>query len=315
MRFPTTRNARLTAGSAAAAVVTVLAASAVTAVPTPAGISTVVAFGDSWSDIGNAYNLTNGVVPLSPPYYKGRFSNGPVWLETLVDDSHLDTKLVDLAFGAATTNSAIRGILNTGAPAPSVNEQIAIYYSAYLNSNSVGDSPLYSLWSGGNDLYFDFVVYKVNTTSEQIASNIILNAQTLITNFSANRILILNLPPVTRFPLFKVFDANLAALAAQITAGINALLPGKIDALVASSSAAPQILLFDASALVTSFLDNPADYGFTNAVDPCLDTTTGVACANPDAYVFWDNLHYTAKAHRLIGEAVAKKVQGWVAGN
>src|SRR5574338_599415 len=48
-------------------------------------------FGDSLSDTGNVYSVTSllnaatlGLVPvqpLSPPYFNGRFSNGPLWTE------------------------------------------------------------------------------------------------------------------------------------------------------------------------------------------------------------------------------------------
>jgi hypothetical protein len=41
------------------------------------------AFGDSLSDAGNAYIITGGTKPASPPYYDGHFSNGPTWVEDL----------------------------------------------------------------------------------------------------------------------------------------------------------------------------------------------------------------------------------------
>ena len=42
----------------------------------------VVVFGDSLSDTGNLFAATGGTNPI-PPYFNGRFSNGPVWVETL----------------------------------------------------------------------------------------------------------------------------------------------------------------------------------------------------------------------------------------
>ena len=41
--------------------------------------------GDSLSDPGNLYAATGGTTPVSPPYYEGRFSNGPVWAEHVAD--------------------------------------------------------------------------------------------------------------------------------------------------------------------------------------------------------------------------------------
>ncbi|MEH1830786.1 MAG: hypothetical protein V7L29_01550 [Nostoc sp.] len=35
-------------------------------------------FGDSLSDTGNIYNATGKTYPQSPPYFEGRFSDGPL---------------------------------------------------------------------------------------------------------------------------------------------------------------------------------------------------------------------------------------------
>jgi phospholipase/lecithinase/hemolysin len=37
-------------------------------------------FGDSYCDVGNLYTADGGVFPAAP-YYNGRFSNGPIWLD------------------------------------------------------------------------------------------------------------------------------------------------------------------------------------------------------------------------------------------
>ena len=77
----------------------------------------IVVFGDSISDngvclecqpqyldgslfpknIGNAFKLTNGTWPADPAYFKGHFSNGPVWVEDLAET--LGVKLNDFAIG------------------------------------------------------------------------------------------------------------------------------------------------------------------------------------------------------------------------
>src|SRR4051794_22252827 len=43
----------------------------------------IVAFGDSLSDTGNDIIFTAGIIPPPAFYFKGRFSNGPVWLDQL----------------------------------------------------------------------------------------------------------------------------------------------------------------------------------------------------------------------------------------
>jgi hypothetical protein len=61
--------------------------------------SKIYAFGDSLSDPGNIYNATSfvqwfdgllgleiPVLPPSPPYFEGRYSNGPNWVDYLAED-------------------------------------------------------------------------------------------------------------------------------------------------------------------------------------------------------------------------------------
>ena len=50
-------------------------------------IKDMYVFGDSLSDNGNLFDMTGGLAPPSPPYFDGRFPNGPVWVE------HLDKML------------------------------------------------------------------------------------------------------------------------------------------------------------------------------------------------------------------------------
>ncbi|KAJ3047445.1 hypothetical protein HK097_011526, partial [Rhizophlyctis rosea] len=96
--------------------------------PFPQKYSHVVAFGDSWTDTGNTYKLTNGTWPLVPPYHQGRFSDGPVWSEYLA--KALKARLINQAYGGATTNSSlVQGYTgaNSTIPVPSVSTQLTTH--------------------------------------------------------------------------------------------------------------------------------------------------------------------------------------------
>src|SRR4051812_8541313 len=70
--------------------------------PASAGQFTkLVVLGDSLSDTGNLFAATGGAIPPSP-YYLGRFSNGPVWVEYLAEA--LDVPFEDYAYGGAKTD-------------------------------------------------------------------------------------------------------------------------------------------------------------------------------------------------------------------
>ncbi len=65
-------------------------------------INQLYVFGDSLSDVGNVFRATGRQYPASPPYFQGRFANGPVWVEYLADDLKLPRNpSTNFAFGGA----------------------------------------------------------------------------------------------------------------------------------------------------------------------------------------------------------------------
>ena len=62
-------------------------------------------FGDSYCDVGNIFTATGGAEPAAP-YYNGRFSNGPIWLDHVAGFLGVPFKAsllggTDYAFGGA----------------------------------------------------------------------------------------------------------------------------------------------------------------------------------------------------------------------
>ncbi len=83
-------------------------------------------FGDSYCDVGNLFVATGGAEP-APPYYNGRFSNGPIWLDRVAGFLGVPLKAstlarTDYAFGGpwVTEPMAVPGV-------PSVPEQVELY--------------------------------------------------------------------------------------------------------------------------------------------------------------------------------------------
>ncbi|MDP8965902.1 MAG: SGNH/GDSL hydrolase family protein, partial [Cyanobacteriota bacterium] len=107
-------------------------------------------FGDSLVDNGNLFGVTRNLVPPSPPYFNGRFSNGPVWVEILgsklgisADSTH------NFAFGGATsgTFNALSPLL--GVPLPG---GLSLQINTFTTTTTTADpNALYALWAGGND--------------------------------------------------------------------------------------------------------------------------------------------------------------------
>ena len=112
-------------------------------------ISRLVVFGDSLSDNGNLFKLT-GEPP--PPYWEGRFSNGPTYAEQLAQ--LLGAHLNDRAFGGATASNSSPGVLLdplTGTPLPiNLPEQIG-FYLAQLHGHRAPADTTAVIYIGNND--------------------------------------------------------------------------------------------------------------------------------------------------------------------
>ncbi len=54
---------------------------------------------------------------------------------------------------------------------------------------------------------------------------------------------------------------------------------------------------------VNSLFSNPENLGFTNLTQPCLDRVAQTICANPNEYLYWDEIHPTTRAHSIVANA------------
>jgi phospholipase/lecithinase/hemolysin len=97
----------------------------------------IVIFGDSLSDNGNVYAITNETYPI-PSYWKGRFSNGRNWVDQL-DLSGIS----DYAYGSATTDSNLVQGYTKGnkIPVPGMLQQVQLY----LNNTNVNTITAHSV--------------------------------------------------------------------------------------------------------------------------------------------------------------------------
>lgn len=279
--------------------------------PTP--YSDIVVFGDSLSDVGNTAN--NFWVQVfsdtaQPPNWQGRFSNGPIWVETLAGDYYgLNASTRSSAGG---NNYAQGGALSGGGTnflgfIDNVGNQVG----DYLGGNTPDGDELFILWAGGNDL-IDIGgslgdLFSGNGNPVTVASNTAGHVQTLA-NAGGERFLVLNLPDLGAVP--RYLGSGEAAAKSAAAAAHNAALAGQLDALGTSMNI--DIDLLDTTALFDLMLADPGRYGFTNVTGPAYNESAGTVVPNPNAYVFWDEIHPTEAAHDWLAAAayVALQTEG-----
>jgi phospholipase/lecithinase/hemolysin len=259
-----------------------------------AGSFTYVAvFGDSLSDNGNLYG-TIGYPP--PPYYNGRMSNGPVAVENLASD--VSSPLHDYAWIGATTgvgNVVDNGTATTlgsfGLPGMST------VFAAVAPSLPATSNALFVLWGGPNDLLSDLGTPAALPGAMANAVANISNMALFLESIGAQHILVPNMPDLGLTPRLLALGPVVSAEGTEVTDLFNALL---------AASLPPGVTMFDTAGFLRAIDSNPAAYGFLNVTNACFDGVT--VCADPNQYLFWDDIHPTAAADVLLGAQFAAAV-------
>ncbi len=254
-------------------------------------------FGDSLSDNGNAYILTGGVVPPSPPYAQ-RFSNGPVAVENLA--AAFGIGLAPSALGG--TNYAVGGA-TTGAASfiPPLNGTgISTQIGAFTAASPVFDPArsLFVVWGGPNDFFLNPTAASIDPAVTNLA-----NAITALAGMGAEHILVPNMPDLGTTPFGLSLGAPDSAGLTMLSLGFNqglAQMLGSLDAVLAAD-----IIPFDTFSLLSEVRLNSSVYGFANVSEQCLGNP---ACTDPDTYLFWDGVHPTARGHAILGASFAAAV-------
>ncbi|KAJ3197149.1 hypothetical protein HK101_005666 [Irineochytrium annulatum] len=249
----------------------------------------VVAFGDSFSDNGNALAMFG--IP-KPPYFQGRFSNGPVWVEHLAD--RLGAKLHDLAVEGGVISDA--DIPKDALPASDLAMQLKNYTQKVLDPATT----LYTVFCGGND-FIDNMPVALKTgvlpNVTMISGDMVAFLSDLV-KANATNILLMNLPPIEASPLVIQSIGPFAPIVAKLPVQYNQQVAAGVQA-IAAANAGLKLQTFDFYALVKNLIADTALFPIVNR--SCLVNTT--ACSDPDSYLFWDHLHPTAKAHSLLANA------------
>jgi phospholipase/lecithinase/hemolysin len=271
----------------------------------------IVVFGDSLSDNGNKYQAYQ--TPLSPPYWHGRYSNGPVWVEHLAFQFNLipnpllepdyprNIALRDYAMGDAVASDKN---LSPSTKTRTLMQQLKEYQSQ--NHDNPRDT-LVIIWIGAND-------FKTKTCIDSPFSctkNVIHVQEKFINSlyeFGLRHFLILSVPNLAITPqahenfdkparivlsgLIRYYNNNLALLISQLQNKKSDL----------------NIVEFD----IRNFL-NSIKHNFKQPIYQACYANQSVytkMMAEPcpadiqNHYLFWDNTHPSAAAHALLANQV-----------
>lgn len=274
----------------------------------------IVVFGDSLSDNGNIYEFLNHQLPVSPPYYNGRFTDGPVWVELLMEKyypgqaaAHLD----DRAYGGAGI-----GMLEDNNQF-SLQNQIKTYLDQ--NQDQLKSDSMYVIWMGANN-YFnlpdnaDEVVNEVISVIKQQTENLIAHG--------GQHFMFMNVPDLSKTPAAAEFEA--IDELRHLSLSHNRLMK-QMMAELRQAYPKIQFIDYDVTTIMGDIIDHPKAHGFIDAKTTCFEhldegyaprfkhnlmlnkldsialPRAGVNC---DSYLFFDLYHPTEHAHRIMADEI-----------
>lgn len=274
------------------AVVAVLAASL--AVPGSAatlGFGGLYAFGDSLTDNGNVYSWTGGEIPKSPPYWKGRFAEGPNWYDLVA--------AVFRAEGAETRNYAFGGAMaiTDYDLIPDLHNQ----RRTFQNSIKPKKNSLAALWAGGNDVMARVGKSNVASVARSAADEVVRAVSSLLSN-GVKSALVFNLGDLAEIPRYVNASKSTRESATKGTIAYNNRLASGLAGLRAKGMT---IFEMDVFGFFKEVVADPRAFGIENLMKPCIvDDKARCTAAEMAVSAFIDRIHPGATLHAHLAARV-----------
>ena len=250
----------------------------------------LVVFGDSLSDNGNSFA---SVGRPQVPYFHGRWSNGPNWVDYFSYFSGLNQHFLPATaflenrgtnFAVAGSNSAL------------LAGQIGTYLATTGGRAFAND--LYVIWIGANDFLQGL---KATITVSDIEEGIVSLREAGARNF-----LLINLPDISLTPDVRAHGTTTDLAAKQYVFMVNVALQAQIP--YHALFFGVDVMLIDVNTPFTQLVNTRAlsvsglgRVGFSNSSGSAFNPGTGAVVANPNRYVFWDGFHPTTLVHYVTG--------------
>jgi len=292
-----------------------------------ATFGSIVVFGTSLSDPGNAFALRGGtntppdylvdpfLVP-SVPYARGghHFSNGATWIEQFAQGRGLAGS-VRPAFRSPTSAATNFAVGAARAREDGLNRNLPAQVEAFLERSGGVASPdnLYVIEMGGNDIRDALVAY-VSGGGPAGAGAILYQANVAIAtaimtlySAGARQFLVWRAPNVGLTPAIRGLDSvnpGAAFLAGLLTQGFNGGLDGAVEDL--STLPGVSIARLDAERILNDLVASPASFGLTNVTAACIEPgESPFTCQAPDEFLYWDGIHPSKAVHAILAQETA----------
>jgi phospholipase/lecithinase/hemolysin/uncharacterized protein YhjY with autotransporter beta-barrel domain len=261
------------------------------------GYDAVVAFGDSYADIGNVLALdpdpTDHVI-----YPTGRFSGGTNFVDTLA--THYGVPEENFAFGGAQAGSQ-----NISSPLlPGFAQETQLFLTTGTGKFSPND--LLAMSVGGNDARSYRIgggtLAGVNAATTQTATDAITGVRSLVGAGAKHIVWVAG--DAGQLP--EALGQPSAAVGTAFSNAYNT----KMETLLAPiASSGVQIAYVDITTIGNVVRADPARFGFTNVTTACPLTCIGNPALQNQYFFYVDGIHLTSAAFDLVGRYAINQLE------
>ena len=276
-------------------------------------IDNIVAFGDSYADDGNAFQL-GGIDPLTTQIYTtGRFSGGTNYIDTLAD--LLGASIENFAIGGAKTDNT-----NTGSPfLPGFQFEVNAFLAGGLvpafpaGDGLFDEDDLLAVSIGGNDArqyqQLGGTLAGAPAAASVAAANATFGLDALVGAGAQNISFLAG--DTGRLPEIALNPTG-AAIRSSFSTTFNTAMQSTLAGYAADGVI---VHYLDLNLMLDNVIANPAAYGITNGLacptfpgfGPPPGSTTCVV--NAGGYLFYgDALHLTSDGFKIVAQYVAAQL-------
>ncbi|KNC81528.1 hypothetical protein SARC_06155 [Sphaeroforma arctica JP610] len=271
-----------------------------------ASLQTLYVYGDSISDTGVTYQITNGAWP--PSENDQKYLNGDVWVEYA--GRTVGYQLVSSARGGATTNnSVVQGYVGSSVlqwPVFVASDQTEVQMTAFRRESPpfqpespdrTGDVHLVCV--GSNDIFSKakFTWEGMMNPSVDAITN---TARYLLDNDNVHDVKVCDMSNMYTVPYAQAQGSLVVNFLKRIISYVSEETKNRVREL--------QLAYPDKSVTFIPFKDtmDSVTQKFKNQTGSCLDLLQGAdiitQCTDVNDYMWWDTFHPTTLAHERIAE-------------
>ncbi|KAJ9089297.1 hypothetical protein DSO57_1014431 [Entomophthora muscae] len=266
----------------------------------------VISLGDSVSDTGNFYELSNHKIP-SELYYKGRLSNGPVWIEHVANK--FSAKLNNYPYAGATSDGDEFQVV-PGYHIPGCIQQLQMLKDSHVNEVTCMEDKNILLHLGffGND-YVSF-----RTTITHTLNNLERCLTGLLNTTKSTHVIVSTSLDPTCIPFIYSLIAPLRYFLRWVSEFVSLAWEAKLQKL---SREYPGVKFYNydyaefiqAAANGTLEYTNKHKYILGKSCVTKLSNGSKTLCPNLQDYLFWDKAHTVKQIHKAMAKSITDLIR------